>query len=162
VLTNYPEILLFSDGTDYWVAGIHATATTVLSGLVELETVAETVAGNGTTRAVTGAGLAAYVLQPVSNVQAAGYALAAVDIGNVVFASGAGAQAFTLPDLSGSLTAGRALLLTIVQVNAATLVTITPGGTSQINNAGVGVAYVSTAGATISLLSRDGLAWVAR
>lgn len=100
--------------------------------------------------------------QPVSNVQAGAYALAAADIGNVVFATGAGAQAFTLPDLSAALIAGRMLLITIVCENTATAVTITPGAASQINNAGVTVPYVASAGGTISLKSRDGLSWVAR
>jgi hypothetical protein len=100
------------------------------------------------------------VLQPVANPQGAGYALAAADIGNVVFATGAGAQAFTLPDLSASLISGRTMLITIQCEGAATAVTITPGGSSQIDGAGVGVAFVGTTGRSrISLLSRDGLNW---
>lgn len=104
------------------------------------------------------------VAQPPLNVQAAGYALKRSDIGSVVYATGAGAQAFTLPSLAAAITAkpGTMLLITIVCENVATLVTITPGGTSQINNAGVGVAYAAPAGGTISLKSRDGLSWVAR
>lgn len=98
--------------------------------------------------------------QPMSNVQGAGYAFDAKDIGNVVFATGAGAQAFTLPTLAAFILSGRMALLTVQCEGAATAVTITPGAGSQINGAGLGVAYVATVGRTrISLFSRDGLAW---
>lgn len=104
------------------------------------------------------------VAQPPVNVQAGAYALKRSDIGGVVYATGAGAQAFTLPTLAAAITAkpGTMLILTIVCENVLTAVTITPGGTSQINNAGVGVPYAAPAGGTISLKSRDGLSWVAR
>ncbi len=135
-------------------------ATTTSAGVVELATVPEAVLGTDSTRAVTATGLAAAIAQPVANSQGAGYALAAADIGNVVFATGAGAQAFSLPDLSASLTAGRVLLLTIQCTGAATAVTITPGGSSQIDGAGVGVAFVGAVGRSrISLMSLDGLSW---
>ena len=123
------------------------------------------------TDATVGAAVWASEAQPASNVQVGAYAIAARDIGNVIFATGAGAQAFSLPDLSASIgsvgnvtnpQAGRMAIITIVCENAATAVTITPGGASQINNAGVGVAYAAPAGGTISLKSRDGLSWVAR
>jgi len=56
--------------------------------------------------------------------------------------------------------AGRMAIITIVCENALTAVTITPGVGSQINNAGVGVAYAAPAGGTISLKSRNGLSWL--
>jgi hypothetical protein len=111
----------------------------------------------------TDAATKGYVDQPPANPEAAGYALAAADIGGIVFATGAGAQAFTLPDLSGSLIAGKTLILRIQQTGAATNVTITPGGSSQINGAGVGVAYVCGAGMKFTTLrSVDGLNWYAQ
>jgi len=135
-------------------------ATDTTQGLVELATQAECLAGTDTTRAVTAAGLNAVISQPASNPQGAGYALAAADLGNVVFATGAGAQAFTLADLSASLIAGRMLMLTIQCEGAATAVTITPGAASQINGAGLGVAFVMAVGRSrATLFSRDGLAW---
>lgn len=111
----------------------------------------------------------ASLAQPAANIQAGAYAVAARDIGNVIFASGAGAQAFTLPDLStaigsvGDVThpqAGRMAIVTIVSENDLTAVTITPGAGSQINGAGVGVPYAFAVGPSrISLFSRDGLSW---
>lgn len=108
--------------------------------------------------------VSAEIAQPPVNVQAGAYAFKRSDIGGVVYATGAGAQAFTLPTLAAAISAkpGTMLILTVVCENAATAVTVTPGAASQINNAGVGVAYVAAAGGTISLKSRDGLAWVAR
>lgn len=98
--------------------------------------------------------------QPMSNVQGAGYAFAAKDIGNVVFATGAGAQAFTLPTLAAFILSGRMALLTVQCEGAATAVTITPGAGSQINGAGLGVAYAVAIGRSrLTLFSRDGLAW---
>ena len=88
------------------------------------------------------------------------FAFSASDSGGWVHASGAGAQAASLPSLAASLTAGRELVLSLQQEGAATAVTITPGATSQINGAGVGVAYVCATGRTRTILtSRDGLAW---
>lgn len=136
-----------------------AAATDTVPGLVELATTAEVFTGTDTARALTPKGLAD-ALQPAGNTQAAGYALAAVDIGAVVFATGAGAQAFTLPTLAASLITNRMLILTVQQTGAATAVTITPGAASQIDGAGVGVAYVLGAGRKrVSLFSYDGLAW---
>ncbi|MFA7295712.1 MAG: hypothetical protein WC211_00835 [Dehalococcoidia bacterium] len=101
------------------------------------------------------------IIVPVlSRTASAGFAFAASDVGNWIHASGAGAQAATLPDLSASLTSGREMVLSLQQEGAATAVTITPSATSQINGAGVGVAYVCATGRTRTVLcSRDGLAW---
>jgi len=100
--------------------------------------------------------------QPAANPQGGAYGLVAADIGAVVFATGAGAQAFTLPDLSAALVKapGTALILTIQCTGNATHVTITPAGTVQIDNAGVGVAFDGGTGRKrISLVSKDGLNW---
>jgi hypothetical protein len=100
------------------------------------------------------------IVAVTSRTASAGFAFAASDVGNWIHASGAGAQAATLPDLSASLTAGREMVLNLQQEGAATAVTITPGASSQINGAGVGVAYVCATGRTRTVLaSRDGLAW---
>ena len=101
------------------------------------------------------------IIVPVlSRTVAAGFAFAASDVGNWIHASGAGAQAATLPDLSASLTAGREMVLSLQQEGAATDVTITPGVSSQINGAGVGVPYNVGAGRLRRVMvSRDGLAW---
>lgn len=141
---------------------VSAAETTIAVGGLTLATQAQVDAGASATTAVSPATLAAAktLAQPVSNPQGAGYALAAADIGAVVFATGAGAQAFTLPDLSAALQAGRTLLLTIQCTGNATAVTITPGAGSQIDNAGVATPFVATVGRTrISLMSKDGLNW---
>ncbi len=98
--------------------------------------------------------------QPLANVQAGGYAFVIGDIGAVVFATGAGAQPFTLPDLSAGIIEDRTALLTVQCTGEATVVTITPGAGSQIDGAGVGVPYVAPVGRSrISILSLDGLNW---
>ena len=148
-------------------ATMHAAATTTTAGFVELATVTEAVTGTDTSRAVTPQGLAAAIAtgvltQKLTNVQAAGYTIAAVDIDGIIHATGAGAQAFALPDLSASLVAGHDIVLEIQQEGAATFVTVTPAAGSQINGAGSGVAFECGVGRqNIKLVSKDGLLWFA-
>ncbi len=97
--------------------------------------------------------------QPVNNPQSGAYAIAASDFGNVITATGAGAQAFSLADHSANLIAGRILMITIDQKALACQVTITPGGTVSINRAAAGTPYVATAGAILVMMSDDGLNW---
>jgi len=129
---------------------------------VQLASQTEVDTGTDAVKLVTPSTLAAAktVAQPPSYNFSGGLALSSAHIGAVGHATGAGAQAVTLPDLSAALQSGRELILTIQCEGAATAVTITPGGTSQIDGAGVGVAFVATVGRTrISLTSRDGLNW---
>lgn len=85
------------------------------------------------------------LLQPAANIRGGAFALGIGDIGNVVFATAAGAQAVSLADQSSALTAGpRTLMHTIQCTGNATALTITPGPTVQIDNAGVGVVFVAT------------------
>lgn len=100
--------------------------------------------------------------QPAFRSEAAAFTFAGADIGNVIFATGAGAQAATLNTLATSVFSGRMAMLTVVCTLATGVVTITPDGSSQINNAGVGVAYIAPAGGTTVLKSLDGLSWIAR
>lgn len=85
--------------------------------------------------------------------------IVAGDIGNVVFYSQAGGVAAELPDLSGSLIAGRTLVLTLQGTDAATVITVsTPNGAVTID--GDAANFVAATGmARVSLLSLDGLAW---
>lgn len=134
-------------------------ATTAAQGSVELATVAEALAGTDTTRAVTAAGVAAVVAQPKARAYAgAADTIVAGDIGNVVAYSQAGAVTADLPDLSASLVAGHALLLTLQGVDPLTELTINPGSGVTID--GAGTDFVATPGRTrVALVSFDGLAW---
>jgi hypothetical protein len=161
VLTNYPEILLFSDGTDYWVAGIHATATTVLSGLVELATPTEVRAGTDDTRATTSEGVASAIKWPASRVvSASSGAIGAADIGNVINVTTAGACEIDLPE-QGVVT-DKIALITIQCWDSATALTISPDAENGVTIDGGGAAFVAPVGrARVCLMSMDGLAWAA-
>lgn len=96
--------------------------------------------------------------QPTAITASGSHTFDANDIGQIVWATGAGAQAFTLNTLVASLVSGKSLVLTVQCTGAATAVTITCGSGVTIN--GSSSAYAATAGRTrISLVSKDGLAW---
>ena len=104
--------------------------------------------------------LASLLLQPVANPQngiGGDYSIVTADIGAVIFACAAGAQNIDLPDLSGSLKPGRTLIITIQCTEAATALTVTPGGGMTIDGAGV---YTLAVGRSrVSLFSAGGLDW---
>jgi len=132
------------------------TAATALTGAEQLAVVQS----NNTKRTTIDA-MASVYRQPLNRVTGAvsDTALAA-DIGGVISVTIAGAHAVNLPSLATSVLAGRVAVLTWQAEAAATAITITPGVSSQINGAGVGVPYVAPVGRVrITLFSRDGLAW---
>jgi hypothetical protein len=97
---------------------------------------------------------------PLSFTFSGAFTFLPVHLGGVIHATGAGAQAASLPNLSSSLQPNRELILTVQPEGAATAVTITPASGCQINAAGSGVAFVATVGRTrISLCSKDGVNW---
>lgn len=84
--------------------------------------------------------------------------ITAADIGGVVLYSQAGGVEAELPDLSSSLIAGKALILTLQATNAATVITVDPGTSVTID--GSASNFVAPTGKSrISLISLDGLAW---
>lgn len=99
------------------------------------------------------------VQQPAGRTDSDGsVTIAAGDIGNVVFCSNAGAVTVDLPDLSGSLISGRAIVITIQGTNAATVITVDPGASVTID--GSASNFVAATGkARVSLISLDGLAF---
>lgn len=149
------------------MAGVTADLTEAVEELndglgANVATQAEVDAGVNAVKSVAPSTLAAAktVSQPPSITDADAHTFAAVDIGAVIHATGAGAMAYSLPDLSAALQTARELILTVQCTGAASAVTITPGAASQIDGAGVGVAYVAAVGRTrISLVSNDGLNW---
>lgn len=84
--------------------------------------------------------------------------MVADDIGGVVMYSQAGGVTVSLPSLASSLTAGRAMVLTLQATDAATVITVDPGTSVTID--GSTSNYVAPTGkARVSLISVDGLAW---
>lgn len=136
---------------------VHAIvdASDTVKGAVELATSAECITGTDTVRAVTPAGLKAYVDQVPSAAEAAGFTVTAAHIGGIVFMAASGTAA--LNDLSASLTSGKAMIVTIEPEGDAVVVTVDPGAGVTIN--GSTSNFVATAGARVSLTSRNGLAW---
>jgi len=98
-------------------------------------------------------------VQPASRVVSATTDTAvAGDIGNVVFVTQAATCTIALGDLSGSLIAGRMLLLTWQCEGAATALVIDPGASVNIDASASN--YVAIVGRSrVSLMSRDGLNW---
>lgn len=84
--------------------------------------------------------------------------IVAGDIGNIVMYSQAGGVEAELGDLSASLIAGRAIVLTFQCTNAATILTIDPGVGVTIDG-GAGNFVATTGKSRVSLISVDGLAF---
>jgi hypothetical protein len=98
-----------------------------------------------------------------SRTTAAAITVGAADMGGVIHASAAGAQACDLPTMVGSLVAGFDLIFEIAQDGAATQVTVTPNTGVVIDGVGGGTPTVLTAGrGRRSFGSSDGLNWLTK
>lgn len=145
-------------------AGADVTdAANVLAALAantaDVDVNAEKIVDLATGTAATDAANVGQVQQPAGrSVSGTTDTIVAGDIGNVILYSQAGGVTVDLPDLSGSLISGRAIVLTLQATNAATVITVDPGASVTID--GSASNFVATAGKSrVSLISLDGLAF---
>lgn len=141
--------------------GVSAASTTV-SGIVELATVAEALAGTDTTRAITSDGLKAAVGTIQQNSKSADYTLALTDVGGHILhpASDANDRVFTIP-ANGSVAFPVGSAITIVNLAAANTISI-PITTDTLTLAGLGTTGTRTLAAygVATLLKTSSTGWV--